>query len=179
MNQEKDVFAGRALDLFKARYHCSESTCMGLVEYLGIESELFPGIASGFHGGFGLSGLVCGALSSAVMALGIRFGRDDPSASPWSATDKVNLLVKDFRDNVGALLCPDIIQCDVWDAIQLNDYLSNRRIPVCGEKVVRFAVTRTIEIMEMPWPPPEKGRTAGLLAVNTLSVSPNNNRSKL
>jgi C_GCAxxG_C_C family probable redox protein len=165
----KSFFAKRALGHYKSGYHCSESTILALVEYLDIESDLFPRIASGFHGGYALSGLVCGVLSSSVMALGIKFGRNDPLLSPWSASDKVNQLVKDFKSHVGTLLCPEIMQCDVWDPIQLQDYMANRRISVCGEKVIKFAVSRTIEIMEADWPPPEEGQIAKSIGITSLS----------
>jgi len=165
----KSFFAKKALEYYKSGFHCSESTILALVEYLNIKSDLFPRIASGFHGGYALTGLVCGALSSSVMALGIKFGRNDPLLSPWSASDKVNQLVKDFSDHLGTVLCPEIMKCDVWDPIQLQDFISNRRIEICGEKVIKFAVARTIEIMEMEWPPPEEGRIARSIGITTLS----------
>jgi C_GCAxxG_C_C family probable redox protein len=165
----KAFFAERALEHYKSGFHCSESTILALVEYLNIKSDLFPRIASGFHGGYALSGLVCGALSSSVMALSIKFGRNDLLLSPWSASDKVNQLVKDFKGHVGTLLCPEIMQCDVWNPIQLQDYIANRRIAVCGEKVIKFVVSRTIEIMEMEWPPPGEGPIAKSLGMTSLS----------
>jgi C_GCAxxG_C_C family probable redox protein len=164
----KSFFAKRALEHYKSGFHCSESTILALVEYLDMESDLFPKIASGFHGGYALSGLVCGALSSSVMALGIKFGRNDPLNSPWSASDKVNQLVKDFTNHLGTVLCPEIMNCDVWDPKQLQEYMTNRRISVCGEKVIKFAVSRTIEIMEMDWPPPEEGQIAKSIGITSL-----------
>ncbi len=59
-------------------FNCCESTLQGLGDYLGVKSDLIPSIATGFGGGIGHTGGVCGAITGAVMALGIKYGRRDP-----------------------------------------------------------------------------------------------------
>jgi C_GCAxxG_C_C family probable redox protein len=44
---------------------------------LKIENEIIPRIASAFAGGIGNTGTVCGAVSGAVMAIGLKQGRAD------------------------------------------------------------------------------------------------------
>ena len=44
-----------------------------------MEGDLLPKLASGFGGGIGRKGSLCGALTGSVMAVGMRFGRTDPN----------------------------------------------------------------------------------------------------
>lgn len=47
-------------------------------EYLGYQDSIVPKLATGFGGGVGLKGSLCGALTGSVMAIGMKIGRDDP-----------------------------------------------------------------------------------------------------
>jgi len=73
----------RALDFYATdQFVCSEAILYTINETLG--NPLPAGIvrlASGFAGGIGKSGCVCGALAGGVMALGLVFGRTEAGAS--------------------------------------------------------------------------------------------------
>jgi len=56
-------------------FHCSEAVLIAMAEYMGINSDLIPKIATGFGGGIAGTGSVCGALIGGVMAIGIKYGR--------------------------------------------------------------------------------------------------------
>ena len=74
---------------------------------------MIPKIATGFGG----EGEVCGALSGAVMGLGLKFGRDLPGLRAdgrrpyWYATN----LIKGFQDLHGHLRCRDLLGLNVTD----------------------------------------------------------------
>jgi C_GCAxxG_C_C family probable redox protein len=51
---------------------------LSLKEYLGIESSLLPSLATGFGGGIGRKGSLCGAFTGSIMAIGMKMGRTDP-----------------------------------------------------------------------------------------------------
>jgi C_GCAxxG_C_C family probable redox protein len=55
---------------------CSESCLLALAGAQFVESPLIPRIATGFGAGIGRSGETCGAVTGAVIGLGIRYGRD-------------------------------------------------------------------------------------------------------
>lgn len=87
---------GRAANLFSAHgLSCSEAVLVvldkGFGGGLGVETAL--GLGSGFGGGLGGAGCVCGALSGAVMGLGLFLG-----AGRWEKHDK-----KEFRKLVAGL----------------------------------------------------------------------------
>jgi C_GCAxxG_C_C family probable redox protein len=81
-------------------------------EELGTESDLIPGIASGFGGGLGRRGLVCGALNGGVMAIGLRYGRMREMEDKDTAYALVLELCRRFEGQHGSALCRDLTGCD-------------------------------------------------------------------
>lgn len=69
-----------AVDLYAAgQFFCSEAVLYTINRCIGnpLPVEIVR-LSSGFAGGIGKSGHVCGALTGGVMALGLAFGRTEP-----------------------------------------------------------------------------------------------------
>jgi C_GCAxxG_C_C family probable redox protein len=47
-------------------------------EYFGYQDSLIPRLATGFGGGVGRKGSLCGAFTGSIMAIGMKMGRTDP-----------------------------------------------------------------------------------------------------
>jgi hypothetical protein len=47
-------------------------------DYLEIKDSLVPRLATGFGGGIGRKGSLCGAFTGSIMAIGMKMGRTDP-----------------------------------------------------------------------------------------------------
>jgi C_GCAxxG_C_C family probable redox protein len=65
---------------FNSGFNCSESSALALTEYLEIveKDPIIPKIATGLAGGVGRSGTShCGIFIATVMAIGMKYGRDD------------------------------------------------------------------------------------------------------
>jgi len=78
MNQ-KNVLCEKAVTRFLQGYNCAQSVLSTMFEYWNGKNELIPKIATAFGGGIGRCGSVCGALTGGVMALGIKYGTNEPS----------------------------------------------------------------------------------------------------
>lgn len=100
----------------------------------GLENELIPKIASGFGGGIGNTGYVCGAVVGAVMAIGLIKDRGK-SMEDWM---KHAELIKEFRDRfekkMGAIDCRDLTGADLTtkegqEAAMNSDTLQNVCFP--------------------------------------------------
>jgi len=63
-------------------------------EYLGIKDSILPKLASGFGGGIGGKGFLCGAFIGSIMAIGMKMGRTDPKDE--EAATKVYLKCRKF-----------------------------------------------------------------------------------
>lgn len=120
----RDETVGLAASHAEEEFLCSEAVLMALAECMGKESPLIPRIATGFGAGVGREGEVCGALSGAVMGLGLRFGRDTPGFPRdgrrpyWYATE----LAKGFRELHGRLRCRDLLGLDLTNPEDYRKY---------------------------------------------------------
>jgi C_GCAxxG_C_C family probable redox protein len=47
-------------------------------EYLGYQDSLIPKLATGFGGGVGRKGSLCGAFTGSIMAMGMKMGKTTP-----------------------------------------------------------------------------------------------------
>ena len=91
---------------------CSESVLLAISDLLNVRSELVPKIATGFGAGIGGQGEVCGAVSGAILALGLKFGRNDAKKDGvkpyWFALD----FLKRFKTEYGCVTCRELTGCD-------------------------------------------------------------------
>lgn len=80
-------------------------------------SKTFLKVASGFGGGVGGRGSICGALSGGVMALGLVFGTDgtEDENTFYRKRKETKLIVKElistFEQKFGATNCSDLLGC--------------------------------------------------------------------
>ncbi|MEW6366706.1 MAG: C-GCAxxG-C-C family protein [Acidobacteriota bacterium] len=105
--------SGRAGDLFRSGFYCAESVLLAISEQMGIKSELIPRMASGFCSGVSRTCGMCGALSGAILALGLRYGRSTPDGDLEPIYAKVQLLLARFRERFGTTNCRELIGCDL------------------------------------------------------------------
>ena len=94
-----------------------------------IENELIPKIASYFGGGIGNTGSVCGAVSGAIMAIGI-VRKQSTSLEEWMETAKVaQEFRKRFEEEMGNLNCRDLTGLDLGSEVDAEK-LMNSEIPM-------------------------------------------------
>jgi len=105
--------AGRAENLFRNHgLSCSEAVLLVLNRGFGggLPDETCLGLGSGFGGGIGGAGCVCGALSGAVMALGIYLGPSLPEGMGKKDYRRlVSGLHDRFRERSGSVCCRELI----------------------------------------------------------------------
>lgn len=104
-----------AVERFSSGLNCAESALIGVTEALGIESDCVPRIATPFGGGMGRYGEVCGALTGALMAMGLKLGRqgDDDTAARDRAYPKAVRLMRAFEIEFGSVECRALTGCDM------------------------------------------------------------------
>jgi len=86
---------------------------LAVAEKHNVQSDIIPGIASGFCGGMARTDGLCGALVGGVMALGILYGRRSSDDSPKKIYALSERLVRDFEKHLGSRNCSDILGCDI------------------------------------------------------------------
>lgn len=141
----KEKVMALAKDNFKKGPNCAESVFMALQEAGLID---FPpetvALVTGFGGGIGLSGGVCGALASAVMGVGSVHGRRQPIQGEMKdIIDKLygnpglyrffNQIPHEFEERFGSTLCSEL------NKDYPNDWYNKDRLRGCMKYVTEAA----------------------------------------
>jgi len=104
-----------AVSLFREGYSCSQAVLAAFARDTGLERHVALRVASGFGGGMGRMAQTCGAVSGAVMVLGLQYG-------PVSAQDcagkertyaQVREFVRRFQARHGTVVCRELLGCDI------------------------------------------------------------------
>ena len=98
------------------KMNCAESVLEALIRSGAVDVPIETvACATGFGGGGGGVGFTCGALTSAMLANSMVYGRKDPSSSPDKSELKekhyrrYNNIVSDFVKVAGSGLCREIV----------------------------------------------------------------------
>ena len=108
-------------------YNCAESVLGGVVAAHGGEPAPLR-IATGFGGGIGRTGDVCGAVTGAVLALGWLKGRTRPDEKEIYARVSASIreLLADFRAEYGTLTCSALTGYDLSDPAVLPRFADDQ-----------------------------------------------------
>ncbi len=105
----------RAAQLFASGISCAPAVLAAFAPGLGIDEDHAARAASCFGGGMASSGRVCGAVTGAMMAIGLGHGpgaRADAAAKKV-AYDRAQELWRRFTDRHGSIECRDILGLDI------------------------------------------------------------------
>ena len=111
-------------------------------EIIDSASALESSMATGFGGGFGRNGFVCGVISAGTMMIGLRCkGRDKKEVYQI-----VDGFINDFKSRFGSVECRELIGVDLKTREGMA-YLKTEGHKKCSE-FVRYAADKISEIIE-------------------------------
>lgn len=111
----------QATELFAQGYNCSQAVFGAFAPSLGLSIDDAVRIACPFGGGMGRSGGRCGALTGAMMALGMFEASALPNTeAKLRVYDRTRQLVEAFRERNGSLACNDLLGYDISSADELR-----------------------------------------------------------
>jgi C_GCAxxG_C_C family probable redox protein len=100
----------RAVQRFAEGFSCSQAVFSTFASGFGVPDETALRVASAFGGGVGRRGEVCGAVTGALMALGLARGHADNGETSKAATyELVDEFVRRFEAAHGAITCRTLI----------------------------------------------------------------------
>jgi C_GCAxxG_C_C family probable redox protein len=103
-----------AVKIFNSGFNCAQAVLAAFCEPLGLDRPTALKVASGFGGGLGAQGEICGALTGAIMALGLKFGSGEADAAAKAETyRKTRQLAEEFKLRTGSLYCRDLLGFDL------------------------------------------------------------------
>lgn len=106
-----------ALAAFKSRFTCSSAVFSAFAEELGLTGDLAKKIACGFGAGVSRTGNICGAVSGAILVIGLKYGKAEEGDNAGS--ERTRALVRQFIDEFtaknGSINCTGLLGYDLSD----------------------------------------------------------------
>jgi C_GCAxxG_C_C family probable redox protein len=106
MTKSEDAVAS-----FKSGFTCSSAVFSAFSDKMGLDSEAAKKIACGFGAGISKTGNICGAVSGAIMVIGLKYGKAKQGDD--AATEKTRALVREFiqefTEHHGSVNCSELL----------------------------------------------------------------------
>ena len=111
--QEIERISRRSGEIFESGLFCAESVLLAIAEGKGIKSDVIPKIATGFCSGMSRSCGLCGAVSGAIMAINLLYGRSSHDQSVDGNYILVRKMIRMFEETFGYTNCMQLTGCDL------------------------------------------------------------------
>jgi C_GCAxxG_C_C family probable redox protein len=102
-----------AEESFASGLYCAESVVLALAKAQGVESDHLLKAATAFCGGMSRTCGTCGAISGAIMGMGLTLGRTKADDSVQPAYTATQNLIKEFEQEFGSRECHVLLGCDL------------------------------------------------------------------
>jgi C_GCAxxG_C_C family probable redox protein len=100
-----------ALASFQSGITCSSAVFSAFSHELGLDEKTAKRIACGFGAGISRTGNICGAVSGAIMVIGLRYGKAEQGDD--AATEKTRALtrrfIQEFTQKNGSVNCTELL----------------------------------------------------------------------
>lgn len=104
-----------AVACFREGFNCSQAILSTWGGDFGLGRETALRVASGFGGGMAGQGEVCGAVTGALIVIGLKHGQTDAKDKETKEKNysRIQELTRCFRSRNGSLLCRELLGCDL------------------------------------------------------------------
>jgi len=140
----------KALDYFRNKFNCSQSVFTVFGKDYGLSEDDCLKVSCAFGGGMGRQQHTCGAVTGALMAIGLKYGKalNDSEEKKKDTYEKAREFFEKFADVNGSINCLELLNC-----LNMNDPVDHKKImdlklfDIKCEKYVSDAVTITEELL--------------------------------
>lgn len=137
-----------AVDLFNRDFNCAQAVFSTYCEEYGLEPELALKISCSFGGGMGRLGETCGAVTGALMLIGLKHGKVEQGDN--LSKEKTYELVQEFSNRFKArnkyIGCPELLGVDL---INGDKHIVAERVKVVCPKMVHDAAEIIEELLNI------------------------------
>jgi C_GCAxxG_C_C family probable redox protein len=106
--------ADKAEERFNGGMNCAQSVLTVFGPSCGLDEEKCVRVAAAFGGGIGHLQEICGAVSGAVMVLGLKFGGDSASRDNRERINELaQRFIHEFSARNSSILCRDLLGFDI------------------------------------------------------------------
>ena len=141
----------QAHKFFLKDYNCAQSTIKALLLNSGIDiaPDQLTNVVAGFGAGMAHQGLICGAVSGAIAAMGLIVGRElrDVEEHKQTTYDIAEKFVHRFAEKHGTIICDELTGIEMRSKNlrekALQDGLFYNKCPAFVESAMRIALELT------------------------------------
>ncbi len=135
----------KALELFSNNFNCSQAVFAAFAPDFGLDEKLALKLATSFGGG-ARNGDICGAVSGALMVLGLKYGHFDAADSEQKSRAYAIAVeyTKRFKEANGSIVCRDLLG---YDLTKPDDMACIKEKGLFGD-VCPKAIKSAVEILE-------------------------------
>ncbi|MCX7923100.1 MAG: C-GCAxxG-C-C family protein [Clostridia bacterium] len=107
-----------AEEMFKKGYMCSQAVFAAFSEIFGLEKDIALKIGNGFGGGIARKQEVCGAVSGAVMLIGLKYGKvlAEDNEAHEKTYSTIECFCEKFTERNKSINCYEILGCNLSTA---------------------------------------------------------------
>lgn len=101
----------QSIELFRNGYNCSQSVLSVFAEELGVKKDLALKLASPFGSGIAYMQETCGAVSGALMAIGLKYGKGENGTNDDKAKayDMSQHFMAEFKKKHQTVCCLELL----------------------------------------------------------------------
>ncbi len=137
-----------AVSRFMTGYNCAQATSSVFAADLGVPEDVILRAATGFGGGMGRTGGACGAVTGAILVIGLAAGGTEKEAKDETYT-LVREFVTRFSARNGTTSCTGLLGCD----LSTEEGLRRSREENLTRTVCPRYIRDAVEILEeIRWP---------------------------
>jgi C_GCAxxG_C_C family probable redox protein len=127
--EKLDLVEKMVIDLMDKYHNCAQCTLVAIQKVSGLEDDSLAKSSTGLAGGIGGVQSVCGALTGASLALGLKYGRDitflrGPSEialkKQEESIEQVARLAKWFEREFGSIICTELRRSHMGTDLRRN-----------------------------------------------------------
>ena len=132
-----------ALNYFRTKFNCSQAVFTVFGKEYGLSENDCLKVSCAFGGGMGRQQHTCGAVTGALMAIGIKYGKamNDPEEKKKETYLKTREFFERFTELNGSVNCKDLLDgLDMNDPDDHKEIMERKLFDIRCEKYVADAV---------------------------------------
>jgi C_GCAxxG_C_C family probable redox protein len=104
-----------AVKIFEGTCNCAQAILLTYGTRFGISEEQALRLGTGFGGGLARHGEVCGAVSGAIMVIGLKYGmvNQDDTEARTKTYEVITQFIDRYNEHQRSILCRELLGCDI------------------------------------------------------------------
>jgi len=139
-----------AVATFRDGFNCSQAVLSAFAPEMGLDRDTALRVAGAFGGGIARMGQTCGAVSGALMVLGLKYSQTKPEDRP--AKEKMYAIAKDFMERFkahnGSALCRELLGYDISNPREYQIVKDKRLFTSLCPRLVEDAVEIVEQLLQ-------------------------------